>query len=116
MGWGGSAFAALGGGSCSAVKWGRSAGSGLVGACPGKRELLGSGGRGVRKGVVAEAVRVGELGKEARTWAENQVMHIKKTRALLRERAFYRGNKTRFFLRMEYSSLFKLCFTGCSSG
>lgn len=68
---------------------------------PVKLELSGGSGRGIRNGLVTEAVCLRELGKEARTWTENQVMHRKKMSALLHERAFYRGNKTRFFLLKE---------------
>lgn len=51
-----------------------------------------------------------ELGKEARTWAETQVMHGKKTSALSPERAFYHGNKTWFFLLKDCSILLKTRF------
>ena len=39
-------------------------------------------------------------------------MHRKKMSALFHERAFYHGNKTRFFLLKEYSSLLKTRFYG----
>lgn len=53
-----------------------------------------------------------ELGKEARTWPETQVMHRKKTSALFPEWAFYHRNKTRFFLLKERSALLKTRFYG----
>lgn len=77
-----------------------------------KLELSVSSGRGIRSELVTEVVHLRELGKEARTWTENQVMHRKKMSALFHERAFYHGNKTRFFLLKEYSSLLKTRFYG----
>lgn len=53
-----------------------------------------------------------ELGKEARTWPETQVMHRKKTSALFPEWAFYHQNKTRFFLLKARSALLKTRFYG----
>lgn len=51
-----------------------------------------------------------QLGKEAGTWTETQVMHGKKTSALSSERAFYHGNKTWFFLLKDCSILLKTRF------
>lgn len=94
------------------MKWKVSTNSGLILDSSVKLELSASSWRGIRNELVTEAVHLGELGKEARTWTENQVMYRKKISALFHERAFYHGNKTRFFLLKEYSSLLKTRFYG----
>lgn len=66
------------GGSEAVAKWTVSGSSGLVSGSPVKLELWGGSGRGMRKELVTEGVCLGELGKEAGTWTENQVMHRKK--------------------------------------